>query len=219
MSVEDRVLNYLRANPGATPREVADALGMSLASVRVAIGRLRELGQVIRSSRGGYVVRVAESPVATYDYAHATTTSTIGDNLLKTVNELVSKVSELESRISKLEDEVKVIKKSLPKIPSRPPSKDLDKFLSTLRLRHVMSVDEAKGLVDRPLEDYVNGGKAVIVGDLVVSPEFLDSFKSKFPIKVSSISTLSSEEAKLLEALVKTNQAYLFSGVEYRILR
>ncbi|MEM1748308.1 MAG: winged helix-turn-helix domain-containing protein [Sulfolobales archaeon] len=219
MSAEERVLSYLRVNPGATPREIADALGMSLTSVRIAINRLRELGQVIRSSRGGYVVRVSQDAVFN-DYVHSTTQHPVSNDLLKIIDELVSKVSSLESRIERLESEVRLIKKSLPKMPTkRSVSGDVDKFLSTLRLRGVMSVDEVRGLtLERPLDDYVSSGKVVIVGDLVVCPDFLNSFKSKFPIKVSDINSLSSEEVKLLEALVRTNQVYLFSGVEYRIL-
>lgn len=219
MSVEERVLSYLRVNPGATPREIADALGMSLTSIRIAINRLRELGQVIRSSRGGYVVRVSQDVVLN-DYVRSPAQHSVSEDLLKTIDELISKVSGLESRIEKLESEVRLIKKSLPKMPTkRTASGEADRFLSTLRLRGVMSVSEVRGLLlERPLDDYVSSGKAVVVGDLVVCPDFLNSFKSKFPIKVSDINSLSDEEVKLLEALVKANQVYLFSGIEYRIL-
>jgi biotin operon repressor len=118
MSVEDRVLSYLRVNPGATPREIADALGISLASVRIAINRLRELGYVIRSSKGGYVVRVSqELPTPTEIVSN--TRSTVQDSqqgisfdsIIKLLNELSSKVSELEGRVGKLEKEVNYIKK------------------------------------------------------------------------------------------------------------
>ncbi len=209
----------MRVNPGATPREVADALGVSLASVRIAINRLRELGQVIRSSKGGYVIRVSQDVATAYDYIRSSALHIANDDLLKTINELVSKVSDLESRVRRLEDEVKLVKKSLPRIPVRPStSGDVDLLLSALKLRGVMSVDEIKELISKPLDDYVNNKKVVIVGDLVVHPDFLKAFKSKFPIKVSSTNSLSSEEVKLLEALIKTNRAYLFSGIEYRVL-
>lgn len=219
MSIEDRVLNYLRSNPGATPREIADALGVSLASVRVAINRLRELGYVIRSSKGGYVPRVSQDTVVTYDYTRSSTSYIVGDDLLKTVNELVSKVGELEGRVRRLEDEVKLIKKSLPRISTKPStSSDADAFLSALKLRGVMGVDEFRKLTNKPLDDYINSKKVILIGDLVVHPDFLETFKSKFPIKVSDTSSLSNDELRLLETLIKTNRVYLFSGIEYRIL-
>jgi len=56
--VDRKVLAFLKNNPGATPREVADALGLPYNVVRHALLRLREAGYVIRSSRGGYLVRV-----------------------------------------------------------------------------------------------------------------------------------------------------------------
>ncbi|RLG78799.1 MAG: hypothetical protein DRO10_02110, partial [Thermoprotei archaeon] len=58
MSVDRKVLAFIKLNPGATPREIADGLGLPYNTVRGAILRLREAGYLIRSSRGGYVVRV-----------------------------------------------------------------------------------------------------------------------------------------------------------------
>jgi biotin operon repressor len=226
MSVEDRVLSYLKVNPGATPREIADALGISLASVRIAINRLRELGYVIRSSKGGYVVRVSqELPTPTEIVSNTRSTvqdsqQGIGfDSIIKLLNELSSKVNELEGRVGKLEKEVNYIKKSLPKIPSKHVEGECsDKLLSTLKLRNILSINEVREIISKPLEEYVREGKVVVINDLVVSSEFLKSFKSKFPIKTSEISRLSPEELRLLEALVRSNQAYLYSGVEYRLL-
>ncbi|MEM0454115.1 MAG: helix-turn-helix domain-containing protein [Sulfolobales archaeon] len=220
MNTEEKVLSYLRTHPGATPREVADALGIGLTSVRIAINRLRELGYVIRSSRGGYVVRIATNNVTPYDNAINLKQHSDNNELLKTINELVNKVDELEARIRKLEDDVKYIRKSLPKISVKTmrSDKDLDKLLSTLKLRGIISLSEARELANKPLEDYINSGEILVIADSVVYPDLLNSFRSKFPIKVSSINNLSNEEVKLLEALIKSNQVYLFSGIEYRFL-
>jgi len=229
MSVEERVLSYLRVNPGATPREVADALGISLVSVRIAINRLRELGYVIRSSKGGYVVRVSQELPTPTDIISNTqsitrdvqqSTENVGFNsIIKLVNELSNKISELEGRVGRLEKEVNYIKRSLPKIPSKHVgSEGSDKLISTLKLRNILSINEVREIISKPLEEYVREGRVVVINDLVVSSEFLKNFKSKFPIKVSEINKLSPEELKLLEALVRTNQAYLYSGIEYRLL-
>ncbi|MCS7107848.1 MAG: winged helix-turn-helix transcriptional regulator [Sulfolobales archaeon] len=220
MTAEERVLDYLKTHPGATPREVADALGMSLTSVRIAINRLRELGQVVRGSRGGYLVRVGADVIFPHDHLSNTALHTREGNISQKINELLTKVSDLEVRVRKLEDDVKYIKKSIPKMPARHPSlnKNLDKLLSTVKSRGVITVNEALELTDKPLENYISREKVILIGDLLVHPEFLSSFKSKFPIKVSDINSLSDGELKLLEALIKTNQVYLFSGLEYRFL-
>ncbi|MEM1703924.1 MAG: winged helix-turn-helix transcriptional regulator, partial [Zestosphaera sp.] len=52
-----KIIEYLKSNPGAMPREIADALGVSIGMVRIALLRLRELGYVVRSGKGGYVVK------------------------------------------------------------------------------------------------------------------------------------------------------------------
>jgi len=230
LSVEERVLEYLRGNPGATPREIADALGTSLASVRVALNRLRELGYVIRSSRGGYVVRVAQQPVITYSASTPTaprveggSTGTAGQDLMRVINELVAKVSELSERVSKLEGEVRYIKKSLPFINnrrgvSRASEGGGDQVNSILKLRGVITVEEFKSLTSKPIDHYINSNKVVVIDNLVVEPNFLKKFKSRFPIKVSEVGRLSPEEQKLLEAMVKLGHAYLHSGMEYRVV-
>lgn len=63
--IEERVLAYLREHPGASPREVADALGEPLQRIRAAIARLRDRGLVARGEEGHYyaVAPAVKGPV------------------------------------------------------------------------------------------------------------------------------------------------------------
>lgn len=213
------MLNYLRNNPGATPREIADAIGVSLASVRTAINKLRESGLVIRSSRGGYVARVLQDlNIAEYPVNKRLAGGFSIDDLTKVINDLLARVNELSERIAKLENEVKFIKKSLPNIRVKSfKGGENDKLLAALELRHLLPINEALKLSNKSLDEYVSEGKVVVIDELVVSLEFFKTFKSKLPIKVSEVDRLSSEERRLLEALVKAGYVYLHSGVEYRL--
>lgn len=221
MSIEERVLSYLKNNPGATPREIADAIGVSLASVRAAINKLRESGLVIRSSRGGYVARVS-SDLNTVEYP-ASKRAARGfsiDDLTNVVNDLLAKIDELSERVAKLEGEIKFIKKSLPDIRVKSSKNgDNDKLLTALELRHLLPINEALKLSSKTLEEYVSSGKVAVIDELVVSLKFLNKFKSKLPIKVGEVDKLSSEERRLLDALIKAGHVYLYSGVEYRLAR
>lgn len=219
MGVEERVLAYLRGSPGATPREIADALGVSLGAVRVALVRLREAGLVVRSSRGGYVARVSGAR-ADADLAPASTPGGSVDaaSLVRTISELVGRVNEIAERLSRLESEVRHIKRSLPEAGVAPRRAEEDRLLAALKLRGILGIEEARSMASRPLEEYVGYGRAVVVGEFVVSPEFLSRLRSKFPIRVSELSSLSPEEQELLRVLVKTGYAYLHSGSEYRYL-
>lgn len=219
MSVEERVLSYLKSNPGATPRKIADALGVSLTVVRLALNKLRESGSVIRSSKGGYIVKVSNNvAVLDYTFTNSSKSSLKLEELTKTINELVDKVNELVERVSKLENEVRRIKMSLPEINTSPRKVDNDKLLTALKLRGIINVEEAKKLATKPLEDYVNYGKALIIEDFIVSPEFLSRLKSRFPLKISDLNSLSPEEQELLKVLIKAGHVYLYAGIEYRYL-
>jgi len=59
-NLERKVLEYLRQRPYANPREIADAIGMSLVAVRMALYRLRNRGLVAKTSKG-YVARLFRS--------------------------------------------------------------------------------------------------------------------------------------------------------------
>jgi len=151
LSVDQRVLAFLKNNPGATPREIADALGMPLSSVRAALYRLREAGYVVRSTKGGYVVRVVP-PVISEGVSEPGRSTKGGyvvrvvppvisegvsepgsrdldkikdiiEDLVSTVNYLKNEVDRLSSRIRKLEQELDLLRIASVKSGGRRPYK------------------------------------------------------------------------------------------------
>ncbi len=227
-SVERRVLSYLKSNPGATPREVADALGLPYRVVRVAIMRLRESGYVVRSSRGGYLVRVSmpspdTSSVTAQGRVSGSESISIAE-LVDLIESLRSDVNELKARVGRLEQELNLLKKGLSstvvskKVRAGRMSHPQDPLLATLRGHGVVRLSEARKLAVRNISEYVSEGKVVPIGEYLVDPEFLSSFKQRFPLRVSDVRGLSEVERNLLNALIKEGLVYLHAGREYRLV-
>ncbi len=217
MSVDRKVLAFIKENPGSSPREIADALGIPYGSVRSAIMRLREAGYLIRSSRGGYVVR-AGLPEGLEEELGVPEQRVRNEDLrafTEAINELRALIGSLEERVSKLEKELNLLKKGLTPSQGR---KVLGGLEERLEGAGVIKASLASKLSGKPIQAYVREGKAVVVGDLLVSPEFLKKFKSKFPLKVSEVRKLKQEERELLNAMIKEGLIYLHGGREYRLV-
>ncbi len=230
-SVEDMVLAYLKENPGSNPRKIADALGLSLARVRVALLRLRDRGQVVRTSRGyvavaqprdleAYQVR---GPPASQAGIRAAETSSRLDALEKRMSILEARLDALEEKLGLLAEELEKLREALkqrsgePRIRrARPRVRELGEVLEE---RKVVPLDEARRhAISRSLKDYLDSGEAVVLGGLVVEKSFYDEFRSRFPIPVGEVSRLNREEKMLLEAMVSEGLAYLHAGREYRLV-
>ncbi len=222
--VDRKVLAFLKNNPGATPREVADALGLPYNAVRYALLRLREAGYVIRSPRGGYLVRVGfpalDDIEATQSKNNDTQPSISTAELVSVVEELRSMVMELKAKVNRLEQEINLLKKGIParRTRQRKDKKVADPLLSMLSSKGLITLSEARKLASKPIEAYVNEGVAIPVGNYLVSPGFLDNFKKKFPLSVSEIEKMSPEERALLDSLIKEGLVYLHAGREYRVI-
>jgi DNA-binding transcriptional ArsR family regulator len=228
LSVDQRVLGFLKNNPGASPREIADALGLPISTVRIAILRLREAGYVVKSARGGYVVRVAPPPIEDY----LTGESGVGDKLadLKNITQKLEKrienleniIERLVNRIDKLETELRLLSKGVGSqqkgkggsMRSRP----ADRLLAGLKEKGILSFEEAKSLTVRPISYYVDKGQAMVVGDYIVDPDFFKEFKKRFPLILKEVGNLSKEEKRLLDEMIKDGQVYLYGGKEYRLI-
>ncbi|MCD6323711.1 MAG: winged helix-turn-helix transcriptional regulator [Desulfurococcales archaeon] len=217
MSVDRKVLAFIKENPGSNPREIADALGIPYGTVRSAIMRLREAGYLIRSSRGGYVVRAGlpqgledelstpKQPLSSEDFKA----------LAEAVNELRALIESLEERVSKLEKELDLLRKGLTPNQSR---KSVAGFEDLLKERGVVRASQASKLSRKPIDAYVREGRVVAIGDLLVSPSFLNAFKSRFPLRVSEVRGLKQEERELLNAMIREGLVYLHGGREYRLV-
>ncbi|MEM1527913.1 MAG: winged helix-turn-helix transcriptional regulator [Sulfolobales archaeon] len=228
MSVELRILKYLKENPGATPRLIADALGLPLSQVRIALNRLRDSGHVVRVPGEGYYARVADST----SLEEAETESSVElkkqkDGLSFDIEKLREEVSHLAARVNKLEKEVKEIKVALEALTKvgqevRPRSlleQDLneDRTVKELKSRKIMKLSEVIAIAKKPIDEYVKAGLVVVVSDLAVDSEFYKNFSSKFPIKKLEVSKLSYEERELMNAMIKEGIVYLHCGREYRL--
>jgi len=230
LSVDQRVIAFLKNNPGATPREIADALGMPLSSVRAALYRLREAGYVVRSTKGGYVVRVVP-PVISEGVSEPGSRDLdkikdIIEDLVSTVNYLKNEVKRLGSRIRKLEQELDLLRIASVKSGGRRAYKGEERsersgedlLVKELHEKGILSVEEAKKIARKPLESYISNGSLVPVAGYLVSQDFLSSFKAKFPLHISEVRNLSNSEKVLLDAMIKEGLVYLHAGREYRII-
>ncbi len=229
MSVDRKVLAYIKSNPGATPREIADALGLPYNVVRYALLRLREAGYLIRSSRGGYVVRVAlpsgldeelEGPT------HPSTPSTgtlagepKNEEVIKAIQELKAIVEELRKRVERLEKELNLLKKGIELSNLKKQRReDKDPLIAELDRKGVVRLSEARKLARGSLDHYIRKGIAVPVGDVIASPKFLEMFKKKFPLRLGDVRKLPPGEKELLDAMIREGMVYLHGGREYRLI-
>ena len=228
MSVELRILRYLKENPGATPRLIADALGLPLSQVRIALNRLRDSGRVVRVPGEGYYARAIDS--SSFEEAEMESSAEIRkqkDDLSLDIEKLREEVGHLVTRVNKLEKEIKEIKvalealtKASQEVKPRPlPDQDLaeDKAIKELKSKKVMKLSEVLSIAKRPIDEYVKAELIVVISDLAVDSEFYKSFSSKFPIKKLEVSKLSHEERELMNAMIKEGVVYLHCGREYRL--
>lgn len=224
MSVEQRVLRYLRENPGATPRAIADALGISLAQVRAVLNRLRDSGYVTRVPGGGYYARAPPSSDITPEVNSGKASVTpIPADTLDILKELEGEVRELRQRLEKLEKEVRelrIVVDSLSKARAQQPQEQVqDRFIREIKMRKVLKLPEALAIATKPIDEYVKAGAVKVFADLVVDREFFEEFSKRFPIRKSQLSELSDIERELLNSLIREGLVYLYGGREYRLSR
>jgi len=231
-----KIVEYLKSNPGAMPREIADALGISVGMVRIALLRLRESGYVIRSSKGGYVVKSSAEDMETQGVAgtdaYEGMRKKVGEEagthagkdlsalkeyvdseitaLRNEVSELRKIVESLNDRVSKIETEFTLLMKSLKT------ERKAREEVSALGEEVIMRVDNVRNR-GISVDSLLRTGSYVVVGNYVVSQSFMEGFKKKFPIPLREVKNLTKEEKELLDAMVSEGLAYLHAGKEYRL--
>jgi len=220
LSVEQRILRYLKENPGATPRAIADALGISLTQVRIALNRLRDLGYVTRVPGGGYYARTSPSTISEVDVERTPGTPVAAPSILR---ELEGEVKELRQRLDKLEKEVRelrIVVDSLSRAKMQQAQEQAqDRFIKEIKMRKALKLSEALAIATKPIDDYVKAGAVKVFADIVVDREFFEEFSKRFPIRKTQLSELSDEERELLNSLIKEGLVYLYGGREYRLSR
>jgi len=236
----ERILKYLIENPGATPREIADNIGVSISTVRKILYKLRDRG-LVRRGETGYIATKANienirqtenfATIATEEVQHNTRTYTqekqniiehIDTMDYKQLYEMISKITkilnELSAKVNTLEKEVEELRKILRKQDiSDKQVKAKDKLSLIIRNRKIMPINEILDYLSKPLEEYVNNGIIIVLGNHVIDKEFYENFKSKFPLRVDSIKELTNKEKTLLKLLIEEGLIYLHAGREYRL--
>ena len=237
-SIYEKIINYLIENPGSKPRQIADSIGESLTRVRRALYVLRDRGVIARSGQGYVVVRsrlrvtrgnidkridqdekqknIAGLKSQTITYKNEKTNiddrwlSEIITNILKTVNELNKKISNMEKEIA-------IIKARLESL-ERNKNKETDRFISLIKQKKIMAIEEAKQYMQKTLEYYIVNRHIVVVGSVVVDKNYYEEFKKKFPLSVSEVKKLDGNDLLLLKKLIEEGVIYLHSGNEYRFV-
>ena len=108
--LEERLLSYLKDNPGSSPREIADALGEPLTRIRIALARLRDQGLVARGEEGKYyVVSGALQGIARRDVRRKTSYRLEPDigTLLDLVENLIARTTALEEKVKRVEERLR----------------------------------------------------------------------------------------------------------------
>ncbi len=237
-SIYEKIINYLLENPGSKPRQIADSIGESLTRVRRALYVLRDRGIIARSGQGYVVVRSRlretrenvnekmeqdkksrnrmelRTQTNTYKYEELSIDnkwlSEIITNILKTMNELNKKISNIEKEITIIKARLESLEKNK--------NKEMDHFISMIKQKKIMAVEEAKQYMQKTLEYYVVNGYVVVVGNIIVDKEYYEEFKKKFPLSVSEVKKLDANNLLLLKKLIEEGAIYLHGGNEYRFV-
>ncbi len=236
-----RILEFLRENPGASIKDIAGYLGVSVNLARAVVYRLRSSGLVekvgntyILTPLGERIFSREKSRVKEKLAAKTEVQAKVegakpqeyvkeasrGEEEARRIEEASTEdfrglIEKLESKLKLIEREVAEVKREL-EVLKRMTS--VKKKVEAKLSKPVMSFIEAEKEFGPEVKSLVYTGKAVVIGSLIVDKEFYEEFKRRFPIKKSEVNNLSIHERMLLEELVRTGQAYLYCGREYRII-
>jgi len=244
MSLERKILTFLKENPGANAREIAEALGVSYSRIQSALYRLREKGIIIKTGFG-YAISSLKEPFTSYEEEfEEKRVSIAGDKLMEVLrnfkkleeklNTLLAKYHRLNEDIKSITERVNTLQKELESLKKKVngvyetmktfhiiwrEKKNVleDRLISELKREGVIDISIARNLALKSIEEYVRSG-TIVVSSLVVSKEFYEKFKKKFPIPKEQVRKLSEKEKMLLRAFVDEGLAYLHRGIEYRLV-
>lgn len=241
-NIQQRILKYLIENPGATPREIADNIGISISKVRRILYMLRDKGLVRRVGTGYTAIRIdmkggeqkeieeqigqeqekQRSQMKEYERERVSNLSRLDytwlyeiiSKITKTVNELSNRVDRIEKELNELKG---IIGKQSSKRETIKKTRVNDQLIKLLKLEKIVTVKEALNYATKPLEDYVNKELAIVFKNYIIDKEFYDGFKNKFPLTIESIKKLTEKEKLLLKLLIEEGLVYLHAGREYKL--
>lgn len=234
------VLEILDSYPGSSLRDISQLTGIDIVRVREAVERLRLYGMLSKVGQG-YVltekgkeylknlVSTEESqvkPVETPREREIEETSNEpaspprpDDGGEKPLSMLSMRLEELEKKLAGLEKKVSEIENALRQLEdalSR--SQTVRQSTQIVTEDVVVPVGDAVRKYGSMIDKWLREGRYIQVGSLMVEASFYESFKSKFPLKISEYSALSPVEKTLLEEMRKEGLVIVHAGKEYRLV-
>lgn len=188
-SLERKVLEYLRQRPYANPREIADAIGMSLVAVRMALYKLRNRGLVAKTSRG-YVARLFRSGALEMYMKEKTTEET--------------------SRVSTKEEQIEVPHRKQEQALTTSTKSDVEKNLVTKN--ELNEIIEAKiSNLEQKFDNIINNLRREFSAKLeelekTFSNNISEVFKERIPSIEARVKELDSKIRELEQSLLKISE-------------
>ena len=240
-TLTEKIIEFLYNNPGASIKDVAQGLGISLNLARAILYRLKSKG-IVGKSAYGYVLTdigesIAKKIIAKFS-EEAGGKEYIDKGVIETrrefkavegsVKEAYGDLAELENRLRNLEEKIASLDRLLSNLKKElrnlRMALDEAKKSSTKRRKidrlpkPIMSFMDARDLLGDNLHSLIYSGKVIVIGSLVVDSDYYNDFISRFPINRKEAEKLSDQEKLLLEQLKNEGKIYLYAGKEYRLV-
>ena len=242
-TLTEKIIEFLYDNPGASIKDVAQGLGISLNLARAILYRLKSKG-IVGKSAYGYVLTdigesIAKKIIAKFGEESEAREMELGDKEVietrrefkaveSSVKEAYGDLAELENRLRSLEEKIVNLDRLLSNLKRElrnlRMALDEAKKSSTKRRKidrlpkPIMSFMDARDLLGDNLHSLIYSGKVIVIGSLVVDSDYYNDFISRFPISRKEAEKLSDQEKLLLEQLKNEGKIYLYAGKEYRLV-
>ncbi len=245
-SLTIKVLKTLNEYPGASIKDVAQRLGISVGLARAVIYRLKSRGFIEKTGYGYVVTGVGEKILSKHMGSKAreevvevkqkqlpiretrveqpivkeerkSSGGVDASAMLEKVRALEKTITSLEETLTSIKRELESVKKVLEESLKREESGRKRKRV--LRLpKPVMTIPEAQSVLGEDVRSIIYSGRAVAVGSLIVDIDYYNEFLSRFPISVKDAEKMSDQDRMLLEELKNEGRVYLYGGKEYRLV-
>lgn len=244
-TLQHRVLETLRDNPGLSPKDLASILEVDINKIKVILYKLKTAGYIEKAGKGFLLtqrgmkfleylekgvseagekktseIRETQPPTPQEEQAIQLTeiqsvTSTVNRETSIEYRELIN---EILNRISLLEKKVASLENQVRNIELALQSRREKRENGLTIDPPVQPYNEAYTKYGSIIDRLINENKLVRIGSLVVDSTFYHEFKSRFPLKVSDIDKLTTYEKLLLEEMRREALVILHAGKEYRLV-
>ncbi|MEM4751609.1 MAG: winged helix-turn-helix transcriptional regulator [Desulfurococcaceae archaeon] len=241
-SLQHRLLEVLKGNPGVSVKELASILEVDVNKVKVAAYRLKSMGYIEKAGRGYIVTKrglqflnYLESRLASKtdvekarktleEKREASTEAPPSKEPVREMSRGMGTPQVVEDTINTLIEKLQELERRIISLEAR--VRGLEGVVASTQKRPditslldpVMYYNEAVTKYGSLIEKMLSDKRLIRIGSLVVNTEFYAHFKSRFPIKLSDVEKLSPHEKILLEEMRKEALIVLHAGKEYRMV-